>query len=50
MSEEELDIAIKEYNGNYRYYQRLIAIWIINEGHIFAKKALIIEKSYQTVH
>ena len=25
MSENELETAIKEYNGNYCYYQRLIA-------------------------
>jgi len=26
MSEEELDVAIKEYSGSYKYYQRLIAM------------------------
>ena len=30
MSEEDLDKAIKEYNGNYRYYQRLIALNLVS--------------------
>ena len=37
MSEEELDIAITEYSGNYRYYQRLIAMKLISIGYSFSK-------------
>ena len=50
MSEEELDIAIKEYSGNYRYYQRLIAIKLIPIGYSFSKVGRILLVSYLSVH
>ena len=37
MSEEELDKAIKEYKGNYRVYQRLIAMKLVSIGFSFSK-------------
>ena len=45
-----LDEEIANYVAYYRYYQRLIAIRIISEGHTIAEAARIIGKSYQTVH
>ena len=50
MSEEELDIAIKEYSGNYIYYQRLIAIKLISIGYSFSKVGRILLVSYLSVH
>lgn len=50
MSEEELDIAIKEYSGNYRYYQRLIAMKLISIGYSFSKVGRILLVSYLSVH
>lgn len=50
MSEEELDIAIKEYNGNYRYYQRLIAMKLVSIGFSFSKVGRILCVSYLSVH
>lgn len=50
MSEEELDIAIKEYSGNYRYYQRLIAMKLISIGYSFSKVGRILLVSYISVH
>ena len=44
-----LDEEIANYVAYYRYYQRLIAIKIISEGHTIAEAARIIGKSYQTV-
>ncbi len=45
-----LDEEIANYVSYYRYYQRLIAIRIISEGHTIAEAARIMGKSYQTVH
>lgn len=45
-----LDEEIAKYVAYHRYYQRLIAIRIISEGHSIAEAARIIRKSYQTVH
>ena len=45
-----LDEEIAKYVAYHRYYQRLIAIRIISEGHSIAEAARIIGKSYQTVH
>ena len=45
-----LDEEIANYVSYYRYYQRLIAIRIISEGHTIAETARIMGKSYQTVH
>ena len=45
-----LDEEIANYVAYYRYYQRLIAIRIISEGHTIAETARIMGKSYQTVH
>ena len=45
-----LDEEIAEYVAYHRYYQRLIAIRIVSEGHSIAEAARIIGKSYQTVH
>ena len=50
MGEEELDIAIKEYSGNYRYYQRLIAMKLISIGYSFSKVGRILLVSYLSVH
>ena len=50
MSEEELDIAIKEYNGNYRYYQRLIAMKLVSTGYSFSKVGRVLLVSYLSVH
>ena len=50
MSEEELDIAIKEYSGNHRYYQRLIAMKLISIGYSFSKVGRILLVSYLSVH
>ena len=45
-----LDEEIAKYVAYHRYYQRLIAIRIISEGHSIAEAARIIGKSYQIVH
>ena len=50
MSEEELNKAIKEYNGNYRYYQRLIAMKLVSIGYSFSKVGRILLVSYLSVH
>lgn len=50
MSEEELDVAIKEYKGNYRYYQRLIAMKLVSIGFSFSKVGRILCVSYLSVH
>ena len=50
MSEEELDTAIKEYKGNYRYYQRLIAMKLISNGYSFSKVGRVLLVSYLSVH
>ena len=50
MSEDELNIAIKEYSGNYRYYQRLIAMRLISLGYSFSKAGRILLVSYLSVH
>ena len=50
MDEVELDIAIKEYSGNYRYYQRLIAMKLISIGFSFSKVGRTLMISYLTVH
>ena len=50
MSEEELDTAIKEYSGNYRYYQRLIAMKLISIGYSFSKVGRILLVNYLSVH
>ena len=50
MSEEELDVAIKEYSGNYRFYQRLIAMKLISVGYSFSKVGRILLVSYLSVH
>lgn len=50
MSEEELDIAIKEYSGNYRYYQRLIAMKLVSIGFSFSKVGRVLSVSYLSVH
>ena len=50
MNEEELNIAIKEYNGNYRYYQRLIAMKLVATGFSFSKVGRILCVSYLSVH
>lgn len=50
MSEEELNIAIKEYNGNYRYYQRLIAMKLISMDFSFTKVGRVLMVSYLSVH
>ena len=49
-SKTKLDEEIAEYVAYYRYYQRLIAIKIISEGHTIADAAKLLGKSYQTVH
>ena len=41
-----LDEEIAKYVAYHRYYQRLIAIRIISEGHSIAEAARIIGKSY----
>ena len=50
MNEKELDVAIKEYSGNYRYYQRLIAMKLISIGFSFSKVGRILLVSYLSVH
>lgn len=50
MSEKELDEAIKNYSGNYRYYQRLIAMRLVSIGYSFTKVAKILMVSYLSVH
>ena len=50
MSEEELDKAIKEYKGDYRYYQRLIAMKLVSIGYSFSKVGRILSVSYLSVH
>ena len=50
MSEEELDNAIKEYKGNYRYYQRLIAMKLVSIGFSFSKVGRVLLVSYLSVH
>ena len=50
MSEEELDKAIKEYKGNYRYYQRLIAMKLVSTEYSFSKAARVLLVSYLSVH
>ena len=50
MSEDELNIAIKEYNGNYRYYQRLIAMKLISLNYSFSNVGRILLVSYLSVH
>ena len=50
MSEEELDNAIKEYKGNYRYYQRLIAMKLVSMGYSFSKVGRVLLVSYLSVH
>ena len=50
MSEDELNIAIKEYSGNYRYYQRLIAMKLVSIGYSFSKVGRILLVSYLSVH
>ena len=50
MSEEDLDKAIKEYNGNYRYYQRLIAMKLVSIGYSFSKVGRTLLVSYLSVH
>ena len=50
MDEKELDIAIKEYSGNYRYYQRLIAMKLIFIGFSFSKVGRVLCVSYISVH
>ena len=50
MSEEELDKAIKEYKGNYRVYQRLIAMKLISIGFSFSKVGRVLLVSYLSVH
>lgn len=49
-SKTKLDEEIADYVAYYRYYQRLIAIKIISEGHTIADAAKLLGKSYQTVH
>ena len=50
MSEEELNVAIKEYSGNYRFYQRLIAMKLISLDYSFSKVGRILLVSYLSVH
>ena len=50
MSHEELDVAIKEYSGNYRYYQRLIAMKLVSIGFSFSKVGRVLCVSYMSVH
>ena len=50
MSEDELDIAIKEYSGDYRYYQRLIAMKLVSLGYSFSKVGRTLLVSYLSVH
>ena len=50
MSEEELDKAIKEYKGNYRVYQRLIAMKLDSIGFSFSKVGRVLLVSYLSVH
>ena len=50
MSEEELDKAIKEYKGNYRVYQRLIAMKLVSFGFSFSKVGRVLLVSYLSVH
>ena len=50
MSEKDLDKAIKEYNGNYRYYQRLIAMKLVSIGFSFSKVGRVLLVSYLSVH
>ena len=50
MDEEELDMAIKEYNGDYRYYQRLIAMKLVSSGYSFSKVGRTLLVSYLSVH
>ena len=50
MSEEELDKAIKEYSGNYRFYQRLIAMKLVSMGYSFSKAGHVLLVSYISVH
>lgn len=50
MTIDELDTAIKEYNGNYRFYQRLIAMKLISMGFSFSKAGRVLLVSYHSVH
>ena len=50
MTIEELDAAIKEYKGNYRFYQRLIAMKLISMGFSFSKAGRVLLVSYHSVH
>ena len=50
MTTEELDVAIKEYKGNYRFYQRLIAMKLISLGFSFSKAGRVLLVSYHSVH
>lgn len=50
MTREDLDKEISENTKCYRYYQRLIAVKIVDEGNTIADAARILGKEYATVH
>lgn len=50
MSKEELNNEMGQYVAFYRYYQRLIAIKFITEGHTIQDAANLLNISYPTVH
>lgn len=50
MNEEDLNNAIKEYKGDYRYYQRLIAMKLVSIGFSFSKVGRTLSVSYISVH
>ncbi|WP_187115409.1 helix-turn-helix domain-containing protein [Methanobrevibacter oralis] len=50
MSKEELNNEMSQYVAFYRYYQRLIAIKFITEGHTIQDAANLLNISYPTVH
>ncbi len=50
MTTEDLDKEIAKYTKCHRYYERLLAVKIVDQGHSIAEAARIIQKEYATVH
>ncbi len=50
ITKEELNEEMSSYVDSYRYYQRLIAIKFIMDGHTIKEASDLLDKSYQTVH
>lgn len=50
MGKKELEKEISNYVGNYRYYQRLIAMRLMGEGNSITKVAEMLKTSFPTIH